>query len=98
MAGKGVSCEKEREETGKRQDAPRSTIEKAVACFDSIVNLFGTGIVVDLPEAKADDGHLLAIVEFDGGRRHIDWLQVSIASVKSSLLYVFWMVVKFNIH
>jgi len=33
--------------------------------------LFGAGIVVDLPEAKANDGHLLAIVQFYGGRRHL---------------------------
>ncbi len=54
------------------------TIEETVACFDSVIDLFSAGIVVDLPEAKADDGHLLAIVEFDDGRRHIGWLQVNV--------------------
>jgi hypothetical protein len=46
------------------------TVKETVSSLDGVVNLVGASVVVDLPEAEADERHLAAIVEFDGGRRH----------------------------
>jgi hypothetical protein len=43
-------------------------IEQAVSSFDSIVDGVRAGVVVNLPQTKADLGHLVAIVQRDVGR------------------------------
>ena len=46
-------------------------VKEAVAGLDGVVDLVGAGVVVDLPQAEADERHLLAIVEGDCfGVRH----------------------------
>lgn len=40
-------------------------VKQPVASLDGIVNSIGTSGIVDLPQAKADLGHLVAIVEGD---------------------------------
>jgi hypothetical protein len=47
-----------------------STIKETVSSLDGVVNLVGASVVVDLPEAEADERHLAAVVELDGGGRH----------------------------
>ena len=46
------------------------TVKETVSSLDGVVNLVGASVVVDLPEAEADERHLAAIVELDSGRRH----------------------------
>jgi hypothetical protein len=60
-----------------------STIEKAVTGLDGIVNDIGGNGVVDLPEAEAHLGHLIAAVELDS-RRHCDDLLVGCVVSRSS--------------
>ena len=45
-------------------------IEKTVSRLDGIVDLIGARIVIDLPQAKADNWHLVATVQFDIGGSH----------------------------
>ena len=47
------------------------TIEETVSRLDSVVNLVGASVVVDLPQAKADEGHIIATIELDVGSRHL---------------------------
>lgn len=51
-----------------------STIEETVASLDSVVDLVSAGVVVDLPEAKAHYGHVIAAVQLNGGGRHVGWM------------------------
>ena len=43
------------------------TIQQTVTSLDGLVNGVGAGGVVNLPEAEADLGHLVAAAELDGG-------------------------------
>lgn len=45
-------------------------IEEAVSCLNSIVDRVCASRLVDFPEAEADDGHGVAIVELDGWGSH----------------------------
>jgi hypothetical protein len=48
------------------------TIEETVASLDGVVDLVGTGVVVDLPETEAHEGHLKAAVKLDVRDRHCE--------------------------
>lgn len=47
------------------------TIEQAVTSLDSAVDLVRAGVVVDLPQAKAHEGHFVAAAQLDNRRRHV---------------------------
>lgn len=47
-----------------------STIEQPIPSLDGIVNGVGTSVIVHLPQPKADNWHLIAIVEFDRRSSH----------------------------
>jgi hypothetical protein len=42
-------------------------VEEAVPRFDGVVDLVGAGVVVDFPEAEADEGHVVAAIQLDAG-------------------------------
>ena len=54
--------------TGKGGIHTACTVKQAIASFDGIVDLVGAGVVVDLPATEADEGHVVATVEFDRWR------------------------------
>ena len=46
------------------------TIEKAITSLDGVVDDIGSDRGVDLPEAEAHLGHVIAAAELDNGRDH----------------------------
>lgn len=49
-----------------------STVKKTVASLDSCINLVCASLVVDFPQTKAHEGHVITTVELDDGGRHFD--------------------------
>jgi hypothetical protein len=49
-----------------------SAVKQTVASLDGVVDGVGAGLVGDLPQTKAHDGHVVAAVELDGRRSHRD--------------------------
>lgn len=45
-------------------------VEETVTSLDGMVDLVGASLVVDLPEAKAHEGHVITAVELDGWGSH----------------------------
>jgi hypothetical protein len=46
-------------------------VEETVSSLDSCIHLVCAGLVGDLPQAEAHEGHVEAAVQFDCGRRHV---------------------------
>lgn len=47
-----------------------SSVEKTVASLDGCVDLVCASVVVDFPQTKAHEGHVITTVELDDGRSH----------------------------
>lgn len=45
-------------------------VKAAVAGLDSLVDVIGAGVVADLPQTKAHEGHVVAAVQLDGRGNH----------------------------
>jgi hypothetical protein len=48
------------------------TVEETVASLDGVVDLVGTSVVVDLPQAEAHKGHLIAAAKLDSRGNHCE--------------------------
>lgn len=64
------------------------TIEQAVASLDGVVDLVSASVVVDLPQAKAHEGHLVAAVQLDGRSRHFG--KFSVGLLATAVAGRFW--------
>lgn len=47
-----------------------SSVKKTVASLDGCINLVCASVVVDFPQTKAHEGHVITTVELDDGGRH----------------------------
>jgi hypothetical protein len=76
-----------------------STIEQTVTSLDSLVDLVGASVVVDLPQTEAHDGHLVAAVQLDSGRNHFgeipDLNEIDSGRLKKGSLVGFYQLVAF---
>jgi nicotinamide mononucleotide (NMN) deamidase PncC len=48
------------------------TIEQTITSLDGVVHLVSAGVVVDLPQAEAHEGHFVAAAQLDDRRRHFE--------------------------
>lgn len=49
-------------------------VKAAVASLDGLVNLVRAGVIVDLPQTKAHEGHVKTTVQLDGRSSHFSWM------------------------
>lgn len=54
------------------EERTAGAIEETVASLDGIVDLVGTSVVVNLPEAETHNGHLMAVTKLDSRGNHCE--------------------------
>ena len=58
------------------------TVKETITHLDGIVDLIRAGVILDLPQSKADQGHFMAVVQFDSGSRHGGGMKSQIATCR----------------
>lgn len=59
-----ASTEKKREGGGLGVLFTACTVEQTVAGLDGVIDLISTRVIIDLPQAKANNGHVISAAQF----------------------------------